>query len=117
MMWNDDDQRAFDLVEAAASRDLDDRIPVIIFVNKVDMLEKKGRLLPFLEKLPQSENCKAVLPGSAKDGTAVDDLESIVFGLLPEGPFQFGEDDLLFNTYNTISSLWNGFKHHQLINR
>ncbi len=98
--WNPDDQRAFDLVLKAAR----ESIPFFIFVNKVDHVDDKDRLLPFLAGLPQSELCHAVIPGSARDGTAVDVLEKAVFELLPEAPFQFAEDDLTDRSSRFLAS-------------
>lgn len=94
LVWNEHDQRAFDLVISAASSEPDSPIPVYLFVNKTDLVENKNQLLPYLSSLPESEHCTAVIPGSAKDSTALDTLEKAVFTHLPEGPFQFHEDDL-----------------------
>ncbi len=87
MMWNDDDQRAFDLVSNSG-------VPFFIAINKIDNVKLKKDLLPFLTKLPQHERLREVFLISARKGSGVDALTTAVQGLIPEGPWQYGEDEL-----------------------
>jgi len=79
LAWNEHDERARSFIETAAEA----RIPLFVFVNKVDVVEPRSALLPFLSSLQ--------LPGQ---GTAVDDLQALIFDALPRAPHQFDEDDL-----------------------
>ncbi len=99
--WNEHDERARKFVEAAAHAD----VPLFMFINKVDRVEPRNRLLPFLDSLPVPEGADSeenpatysrveVIPGSALKGTAVDVLQKQIFDALPEAPFRFAEDDL-----------------------
>ncbi|MBX2826170.1 MAG: GTPase Era [Gammaproteobacteria bacterium] len=87
LVWNEDDQRAHDLVAASG-------IAYFIAVNKVDDVADKDSLLPYLAKLPQGEHLCEIMPISARKGTAVDALASAVQQRLPEAEFQFAEDEL-----------------------
>ncbi|MFK7857837.1 MAG: GTPase Era [Granulosicoccus sp.] len=87
MVWNDDDQRAFELVSNSG-------VPFFIAVNKIDTIKHKKDLLPFLTKIPSHERLKEVFLISARKGKGVDALTKAVSGLLPEAPWQFAEDEL-----------------------
>lgn len=87
MVWNDDDQRAFDLVSNSG-------VPFFIAVNKIDNIKLKKDLLPFLTRIPQHERLREVFLISARKGSGMDALTSAVQGLIPEAPWQFGEDEL-----------------------
>ncbi|MBF0477519.1 MAG: GTPase Era [Deltaproteobacteria bacterium] len=65
--------------------------PVILALNKVDLV-KKQELLPMLEDLATRRPWEAVVPISALTGLQVDDLLQEVAGLLPEGPQYYPED-------------------------
>lgn len=87
MVWSEDDQRAFEMVTRAG-------VPFYIIINKVDMVTKKNKLLPFLGNLPSHENLQDVLIISAKKGSGVDLLVEKVKKHLPHAPWMFAEDDL-----------------------
>ncbi|WP_251976452.1 GTPase Era [Salinicola avicenniae] len=85
--WTDEDQVVLDkLVHVEA--------PVILAVNKVDWLEDKATLLPWLASLSNRREFAAILPISAKHGTNVPELEAEVAKLLPEGMHYFPEDQV-----------------------
>ncbi len=87
LVWTEDDQRAYDLVDATG-------IPYFLLINKVDEVTDKSSLLPYLAKLPQGQALKEIMPVSARKGTGVDALVTSVRGCMPEAEFQFDEDDL-----------------------
>ena len=58
-------------------------VPVMLVVNKIDLVPDKTRLLGFLEKEAQSDRFAQVLLVAAKSGDGVDDLENRVFESLP----------------------------------
>ncbi|WP_353982054.1 GTPase Era [Salinicola endophyticus] len=85
--WTDEDQVVLDkLVHVEA--------PVILAVNKVDWLEDKASLLPWLESLSARRDFAAILPLSAKHGTNVPELEAEVAKRLPEGVHYFPDDQV-----------------------
>ena len=60
--------------------------PVVLALNKIDLVPDKARLLPRLEAYAARHPFRALVPISAKDGTGVDRLEAATLELLPVGP-------------------------------
>ena len=85
LRWTPDD----DLVLAALER-LD--CPVILAVNKVDLIADKETLLPGLQVLSRKRLFTDVIPLSARKGDNVAELETCVEALLPVGEPFFPED-------------------------
>lgn len=85
--YGSDDQLALD----AALRS---ELPVIIAVNKVDLLKDKVVLLPFLQSLPSLQKAAHVVPVSALNGDGIDALKTCLIDLLPIGEHVFGADEL-----------------------
>jgi GTP-binding protein Era len=69
-------------------------IPTILAVNKVDWLEDKESLLPFLQEISSKHEFTEIIPISAKTGRQVDVLEKKVESLLPESTHFYPEDQL-----------------------
>jgi len=67
-------------------------VPVILVVNKIDLVPNKTRLLGFLEKEAQSDRFSQVFLIAAKSGDGVDDLENRVLEALPFSRPFFDED-------------------------
>lgn len=87
MVWSEDDQRAFELVCRA-------EVPFYLVINKVDLVPKKDKLLPFIAKLPRHEHVQDVLIISARKGSGVDLLVERVKKHIPCAAWMFDEDDL-----------------------
>ena len=87
MVWNDDDRRAFELGSNAG-------VPFFIAVNKIDTVRRKEDMLPFLAKLPDHEQLQGVMLISAQKKSGLDALVQSVGKHIPEGPWQYGEDEL-----------------------
>ena len=60
--------------------------PVVLALNKVDLVPDKSRLLPRLEAYAARHPFRALVPISAKAGTGVARLEAAALELLPVGP-------------------------------
>ena len=69
-------------------------VPLVAVVNKVDLLEKKNEVLPFLQKVSGQRNFDAIVPLSAQANKNLDSLKEAVSALLPEQPFFYDEDTL-----------------------
>lgn len=69
-------------------------VPVVAVINKVDLLEKKAEMLPFLQKISEQRNFDAIVPLSAQAHKNLDALKEAVSVLLPEQPFFYDEDTL-----------------------
>ncbi|MGH7266742.1 MAG: GTPase Era [Candidatus Rokuibacteriota bacterium] len=68
--------------------------PVLLALNKVDLLADKRRLLPLLEAYARRYPFRELIPISAADGRGVDRLERTLLSLLPLGPAYYPEDQL-----------------------
>ena len=87
LRWTGDDARI-----AERLRDL--RVPVILAVNKVDRVERKEDLLPYLEELGTRGSFAEVIPVSARAGIQLDVLEREVRRRLPESAPLFSTDQV-----------------------
>jgi GTP-binding protein Era len=70
------------------------RCPVILAINKVDQLEDKSKLLPYLQKITAKMDFKAIVPISALDGHNLPNLELEIGKLLPKGEHFYPEDQV-----------------------
>jgi len=68
--------------------------PVILAVNKIDLLEKREALLPHLQSLAGKFPFREIIPVSARKGDRLAALESCIESLLPESPAMFPEDQV-----------------------
>ena len=85
--WTADD----DLVLAKLEK-LD--CPVILAVNKIDLLPNRDELLPLLQELSGKRSFEQVIPISAAKGDNVTALEAAIETLLPRAPAMFPEDQV-----------------------
>jgi len=68
--------------------------PVLLVINKADLLEDKGQLLPFIQEHGSVFPFAAIVPISAKRSLNLEDLLSAIRQHLPEQPAVYGEDEL-----------------------
>ena len=68
---------------------------VICVINKIDQIENKNKLLPFIEKLSSFEVFHEILPISAKTKDGINQLESIIMNNLPENMHIYSQDDFI----------------------
>jgi len=85
--WSDEDQAVLKRLEHVEA-------PIILAVNKVDRLQDKASLLPWLSDVGARREFAAIIPISAKHGTQVDTLEAEVAKHLPESVHFFPEDQI-----------------------
>jgi GTP-binding protein Era len=85
--WNDEDE----VVLAAA---IDSGRPVVLAMNKVDLVTDKGTLLPKIAELVRRHPFAAVVPVSARQRKGLDRLADELAGLLPEAGPLYDLDDL-----------------------
>lgn len=85
--WTDEDEIVLEKLRHA-------RCPVILAVNKVDLLKDKSQLLPQLEELAQKREFVEIIPISAEKGLNVEALEAAVEGRIPEGVHLYPEDQI-----------------------
>ena len=68
---------------------------VICVINKIDQIENKNKLLPFIEKLSSLKVFHEILPISAKTKDGINQLESIIMSNLPENMHIYSQDDFV----------------------
>ncbi|MCG8315897.1 MAG: GTPase Era, partial [Pseudomonadales bacterium] len=69
-------------------------IPVILVINKIDKLEDKAELLPFMQEVSAKHNFKTIVPVSALQGKQLQALEKEIHQCLPEGVHFYPEDQI-----------------------
>ncbi|KTD11091.1 membrane-associated, 16S rRNA-binding GTPase [Legionella gratiana] len=85
--WKEEDEYVLSLVKQA-------KVPCLLVVNKVDKIDDKSQLLPWMEQMSAKHEFAAIIPISAKTGMQVDELQAKLQTYLPEGPHLFPDDQL-----------------------
>jgi GTP-binding protein Era len=86
--------RHFDERDRQVMELLPENRPVILVINKADLLEDKAELLPFMEKLSAQRHFDAIVPVSARLGKQMDTLLDAIRPYLPEGEHFYAEDEI-----------------------
>jgi GTP-binding protein Era len=68
--------------------------PVLLALNKVDLVADKRRILPLLEAYAARYPFRELIPISASRGEGVDRVERAILALLPAGPAFYPPDQL-----------------------
>ena len=84
LRWTEEDEHVARRLEEFAG-------PVILAVNKVDLIADKTRLLPFLKELNAKWTFAESVPVSAVKGDNIEVLERLIAARLPAGEFLFPE--------------------------
>jgi GTP-binding protein Era len=87
LRWTPEDALALAALTAA-------EVPAIAVINKVDGVADKSALLPYLEALAARYPFRELFPVSAARGDGIAALEQAVVAALPEGEFQYPEDQI-----------------------
>tara|TARA_X000000368_G_scaffold255689_1_gene202107 strand:- start:1248 stop:2144 length:897 start_codon:yes stop_codon:yes gene_type:complete len=73
---------------------ISDETSVILVINKVDKLEEKNSLLPFIEKLSKEDLFSHIIPISALKDIGVEGLVNLIHEDLPLGDHLYPEDQV-----------------------
>jgi len=87
LRWLPDDELVLEKL-----RDL--QCPVILAVNKIDLLDSKEALLPVLHALSEKHAFRQIIPVSAQKGDNIAVLEAAIAALLPVAPMMFPQDQV-----------------------
>jgi len=71
-----------------------EKVPIVLVVNKIDRLKSKETLLPFLEKVQGQYKFSEIIPVSAFSEESVGYLLKQLTQYIPAGPFQYQEDEI-----------------------
>jgi len=80
-----EDRRALDMATKTGT-------PVVLVLNKVDLLPDKSKLLPLIEQYKLLHTFADFVPVSATKLVGLDELRKVILDRLPEGPAYFPED-------------------------
>ena len=94
----DEDRALLDRVAGAV-----ERRPLVLILNKVDLIEKE-RLLPMIQEWSALRSFALVYPLSALKGDNVAGLADALAGLLPPGPKLYPEDVLTDQTERSLAT-------------
>ena len=86
-LWRDEDDLVLKKLQTC-------RAPIILILNKIDLVDDKTKLLPHIEQLSQRGLFKAIVPLSAFDKEQAEALQQQIIPLLPVGPAMFPEDQV-----------------------
>ena len=85
LKWTEEDEAVLERLASLSS-------PVMLVVNKVDRVEDKSRLLPWIGEVSARRTFDCVVPVSALKGDNLAALKSELLKRLPEGPALYPED-------------------------
>jgi GTP-binding protein Era len=85
--WTEEDDMVLEAVKQQ-------RAPIVLVVNKVDFIQDKNDLLPYLEKVSKRHAFDQIIPISAKTGHNIDRLEHLIESYLPENQYFYPEDQI-----------------------
>jgi len=87
-IWTEEDE---DVLIAAKQSNL----PIILVINKIDLLNKKEKLLPYLAQLSKKADFAEIIPLSAlQGGKQIQQLEKQILAHLPENDNLYPDDQL-----------------------
>jgi GTP-binding protein Era len=97
MQWTEED-------EIVMSRLQNIKAPVLLVVNKIDKLNDKNELLPYIEKLTAMRQFDSVIPVSALHAQNITQLEADVYERLPQNDPFFPDDQITDRNVRFLSA-------------
>ncbi len=97
MRWTEEDEVVLQKLQGI-------KCPVVLAINKMDRLEDKDALLPYIEEVAQKHNFDAIIPISAQHGHNLTQLEELVRGYMPESFHDYPEDQVTDRTERFLAS-------------
>ena len=83
--FGEEDRRALDMAGKTGC-------PVVLVLNKIDLLKDKAALLPLIEEYRKHFTFAEYVPVSAARKNGLEDLQRVILAHLPPGPAYFPED-------------------------
>jgi GTP-binding protein Era len=87
LRWTEEDERVLGELRAAGR-------PIVLLINKVDRVQPKSRLLPFIAEVAARADFARVVPLSALRRRNIEALPGIIAGFLPESPLLYPPDQV-----------------------
>ncbi len=86
--------RHFDERDRLVMQLLPKHAPVLLVINKVDVMSDKSELLPFIQDIAKERGFAAIVPVSARQDKQLDTLLDAIRPFLPEGEKIYPEDEI-----------------------
>lgn len=86
LRWSDEDEYVLNRIRESSA-------PVFVVINKVDRVENKEKLLPFIQEVSAKHDFQSVMPMSARQDS-VAKLEKMLIAVLPQQPPLFAVDQI-----------------------
>lgn len=87
LKWTDEDDFVLSRLEHTNK-------PIFLLLNKVDRIQEKDRLFPYLEKVAKKRKFTEIIPISAAKGLNTDILIESLLKVVPESDFIYPEDHI-----------------------
>jgi len=87
LKWNEEDELVLRQIRHTET-------PVMLVINKVDLIEDKSILLPHINEMQSLYPFAEIFPLSALKEHNIEDLEKAIAARLPENPFYYPEDQI-----------------------
>jgi GTP-binding protein Era len=87
LRWTDEDERVLAALKQAG-------LPILLLVNKVDRVQPRERMLPYLEELARKGQFAEIVPIAATRPKSLERLPEVIAQHLPEQPRIFPEGQL-----------------------
>lgn len=97
MQWDDNDISILEKLRNEGA-------PVVLAINKIDKINNKETLLPFIQKISLEHDFKSIIPISALTGKQLDDFEKLLLTLLPAGDMLYPEDQITDSSERFITT-------------
>lgn len=69
-------------------------IPIVLAINKTDLLKNRDALLPFIHQVASGRSFKEIVPISVKSGYNLEHLLDVLIANLPQGPHGFPREQV-----------------------
>lgn len=95
--WTEEDQAIIEKLKSV-------ECPVVLIINKTDILADKKQLLPIIEKLSALHDFVDIIPVSALHGSNIETIEKKVATLLPENEHIYPDDQITDRSMRFLAS-------------
>ena len=95
--WTEEDQAIIEKLKSVSC-------PVVLVINKTDILADKEQLLPIIEKLSALHDFADIIPVSALNGSNIEAIEKKVSNLLPENEHIYPDDQITDRSMRFLAS-------------
>ncbi len=87
LKWTDEDEHVLTRLKHTNK-------PVFLLINKVDRVQEKNRLFPYLQEVTKKRDFAEIIPISAERGTNTDALIESLLKVVPESEFIYPDDHI-----------------------